>query len=144
MKDYRLKRFKPVFTGVLVTMDVYEEDVYTGNIITTDKTKGQLKPFQQVIEVGDTVRNCKIGDTVLLDLTRFRVPVHDANSVQTLEMKPSDNLKMQYDLSNVTYTVDGRECMLLQDRDIAAVIEIEEVDVPEPAIVLPSGKKIII
>ena len=51
---------KPMFNNILTTMNKYEKDEYENGIIIYKK--GDLKEYQEVIAVGSTVRDIKIGD----------------------------------------------------------------------------------
>ena len=109
----KVKKIKPMFTALITTMDLYEVDGVTkGGLIDSTKQKGTVKEYQKVVAVGDSVRGIKVGDLVCIDATRFAVRKHKDNSIKT--------------------DIDGKNYMLLQDRDIQFIIEeYEEVEEPK-------------
>jgi hypothetical protein len=60
----KIKKIKPMFTGVVTTAYKYNEGVYiTGsNILDPTKSKETLQEYQKVIAVGDAVTNIKVDD----------------------------------------------------------------------------------
>lgn len=124
----RVKKLRPLFTALLTTMDLYDEDtVRAGGIIDPTKQKGTVKEYQKVVAVGDSVRGIKVGDLVCIDATRFAVRKHKDNSIKTDIEGGNPVLEYRFDIVEM----DGKNYMLLQDRDIQFIIdEYEEVEEP--------------
>lgn len=124
----KVKKIKPMFTALITTMDLYEEDGVTkGGLIDTTKQKGTVKEYQKVVAVGDSVRGIKVGDLVCIDATRFAVRKHKDNSIKTDIEGGNPVLEYRFDIVEM----DGKNYMLLQDRDIQFIIdEYEEVEEP--------------
>ena len=128
-----IKTLKPLFTGILTTGDCYTEDMRTGGVIVANK--GDLKPYQKVLAIGSTVRDIKEGDQVMIDLSHFAVMKLDPNSI-----------KKEFDMDKVVrwnipwITVKGKECLLINDRDVKFVFEGEETNEP---LIMPEKPKII-
>ena len=131
-----------MFTALITTMDKYEEDVRTsGGLLDVTKQQGGLKEYQTVLAIGSSVRDIKVGDLVCVNPTRFAVKQHQAGSLK--DGVVTDNPIITYNFDVVE--MDGKQCLLLQDRDIDFIIEEwEEIpDNPSP-IIQPEKKKIIV
>lgn len=130
-----------MFTSLITTMDKYEQDVITGGLINVTKMQGGLKEYQTVLAVGGSVRDIKVGDLVCVNPARFAVRKHQAGSLKDGVI--SDNPVTTYNFDVVE--MDGKQCLLLQDRDIDFIIEDwEEIpDQPQSTIIQPE-KKIIV
>lgn len=138
----KVKKIKPLFTAIITTMEKYEEDVRTASgLIDTTKQQGGLKEYQTVLAVGDSVRAIKVGDLVCVNPTRFAVKKHQAGSLK--DGIVTDNPVVTYNFDVVE--MDGKQCLLLQDRDIDFVIEeYEEIPDPIPSTIIQPKKKLII
>lgn len=124
----KVKKIKPLFTSLITTMDKYEQDKITdGGLIDTSKQQGTLKEYQTVLAVGDSVRNIKVGDLVCVNPARFAVRKHEKGSMRDGII--TDNPVVGYNFDIVE--MDGKNCLLLQDRDIEFIIE-EFEEVPDP------------
>ena len=125
----KVKKIKPMFTALITTMDLYEVDGVTkGGLIDSTKQKGTVKEYQKVVAVGDSVRGIKVGDLVCIDATRFAVRKHKDNSIKTDIEGGNPVLEYRFDIVEM----DGKNYMLLQDRDIQFIIEeYEEVEEPK-------------
>lgn len=132
-----------MFTALITTMDKYEHDVTTrGGLIDTTKQQGGLKEYQTVLAVGSSVRDIKVGDIVCVNPTRFAIRKHQAGTLK--DGIVTDNPVTTYNFDVVE--MDGKQCLLLQDRDIDFIIEeYEEVPDPTPSpIIQPEKKKLIV
>lgn len=128
-----------MFTALITTMDKYEHDVTTrGGLIDTTKQQGGLKEYQTVLAVGSSVRDIKVGDIVCVNPTRFAVRKHQAGTLK--DGIVTDNPVTTYNFDVVE--MDGKQCLLLQDRDIDFIIEeYEEVPDPTPSPIIQPEKK---
>lgn len=130
-----------MFTALITTMDKYEQDMTTGGLINITKMQGGLKEYQTVLAVGGSVRDIKVGDLVCVNPTRFAVKKHQAGSLKDGVI--SDNPVTTYNFDVVE--MDGKQCLLLQDRDIDFIIEEwEEVPDNPSSIIQPEKKPLII
>ena len=131
-----------MFTSLITTMDKYEQDVKIGGLIDTTRQQGGLKEYQKVLAIGSSVRDIKVGDIVCVNPARFAVRKHQAGSLK--DGIVTDNPVTTYNFDVVE--MDGKQCLLLQDRDIDFIIEeYEEVPDPTPSpIIQPEKKKIIV
>lgn len=137
----KIKKIKPMFTALITTMNKYEQDVTTGGLINVTKMQGGLKEYQTVLAVGDSVRDIKVGDLVCVNPARFAVRKHQAGSLKDGII--SDNPVTTYNFDVVE--MDGKQCLLLQDRDIDFIIEeFEEVPDPAPSTIIQPEKKLIV
>ena len=138
----KVKKIKPLFTAIITTMEKYEEDVRTASgLIDTTKQQGGLKEYQTVLAIGESVRAIKVGDLVCVNPTRFAVKKHQAGSLK--DGIVTDNPVVTYNFDVVE--MDGKQCLLLQDRDIDFVIEeYEEIPDPIPSTIIQPKKKLII
>lgn len=131
-----------MFTSLITTMDKYEHDKTTSSgLIDVTKREGTLKEYQKVLAVGNSVRDIKVGDLVWINPTRFGVKKHQEGSLK--DGVVTDNPIITYNFDIVE--MDGKQCLLLQDRDIDFIIE-EWEDVPDnpSSIIQPEKKTLII
>lgn len=138
----KVRKIRPMFTSLITTMDKYEKDVKIGGLIDTARQQGGLKEYQKVLAVGSSVRDIKVGDIVCVNPARFAVRKHQAGSLK--DGVVTDNPVTTYNFDVVE--MDGKQCLLLQDRDIDFIIE-EWEDVPDPApspLIKPAEKKLIV
>ena len=122
----KVKRIKPMFTSLVTTMNLYEIDGKTsGGLIDSTKQRGTVKEYQKVIAVGDSVRGIKVGDLVCIDPTRFAIRKNPDNSIRNDVEGGNPVLEYRFDIIEL----DGKNHLLLQDRDIQFIIEeYEEVE----------------
>lgn len=133
-----LKKIKPLFNGVITTMDVYEEDQYIGSMIDTQRAKGTMKEYQTVIAVGDTVKSVKVGDVVCINPKRYAVMKHEDGSLKNGIIQDNPVIGYKFD----TISIDGKECLRIFDSDIDFIIE-EMDDSPTPTIIIEEPKIIV-
>ena len=125
----KIKKIRPMFTSLITTMDKYEHDKLTNSgLIDAAKQQGTLKEYQKVLAIGDSVRNIKVGDLVCINPSRFAVKKHKEGSMKDGVI--TDNPIIAYNFDTVE--MNGKQCLLLQDRDIEYIIEDYE-EVPDPA-----------
>lgn len=128
-----IKKIKPLFTTIITTGNKFDKDVYEKGIITSKK--GDLKMWQTVLAIGESVRGIEVGDTVMIDSTHFAVRKYDPNSVKN-DMGMNKITGYVFDW----ITVEGKECLKIDNRDVLFVCEVEEV---EESPILQPDKKII-
>ena len=131
-----------MFTSLITTMNKYEHDKTTSSgLIDVTKREGTLEEYQRVLAVGNSVRDIKVGDLVWINPTRFGVKKHQEGSLK--DGVVTDNPIITYNFDIVE--MDGKQCLLLQDRDIDFIIE-EWEDVPDnpSSIIQPEKKTLII
>lgn len=139
----KVKKIKPMFTALITTMDKYEHDERTaGGLLDVTKQQGGLKEYQRVLAIGSSVRDIKVGDLVCVNPTRFAVKQHKAGSLKDGVVTDNPTIKYNFDVVEM----DGRQCLLLQDRDIDFIIEeYEEVPDPTPSpLIKPEEKRLIV
>lgn len=137
----KVKKIKPLFTALITTMNKYEHDVTTaGGIISTNKQQGSLKEYQTVLAVGNSIRDIKVGDLVCINPTRFAVKQHKEGTLKDGVI--TDNPIVGYNFDIVE--MDGKQCLLLQDRDIDFIIEeYEEIEDAPSMIIQPDNSLIL-
>lgn len=113
----KIKEIKPVFDGVLTTMDKYEGNENEGVIIT--KIEGAVKEYQKVLAIGSAVREVAVGDLVEINPSRYAVKKWQDGSLK--DGVVTENPVMRYNFNTVE--VDGKECLLLHQNDIEFVIK---------------------
>lgn len=138
----KITKIKPVATRMLVTGEVYSEDMYNDYGIIESK-KGDMKEYQTVVEVGPMVRDIKVGDKVMLNMMHFAVMQYDSNSIK----KDMGMQKIKgYQFPKIELTKkDGskQECLYIDQQDIVFSFEGEEVQGKKNPIIMPADKKII-
>lgn len=139
----KVKKIKPMFTALITTMDKYEHDERTASgLLDVTKQQGRLKEYQTVLAIGSSVRDIKVGDLVCVNPTRFAVKQHQAGTLKDGVVTDNPVVKYNFDVVEM----NGKQCLLLQDRDIDFIIE-EYEEVPDPApspLIKPEEKKLIV
>lgn len=142
---YKLKKIKPTFNHIVVTMNCYDRNYKTGGIIDSSKA-GLIKEYQTVIEIGPMVKSVNVGDVVFINPQRYLEIKHhfkdaDANNVQKDDMHAILRIPRFtiYDGPNE----ESREVMLLGDNDVFFVAIGKEFD-ENPSIIMPDKPKIIL
>lgn len=135
-----IKSIRPVYTRLITTADKYGADQFDGLIIDPKKAEGRYKEYQKVVRVGSSVREVSIGDTVLIDPSRYMKRKFSDNSLREDFV---DNPIISIDIPTVT--MDGVDYFMIEERDIAYIIEdSEEVPDPKPSkIVMPKQPKFV-
>lgn len=115
----KIKKLKPMFTGIVVTADKYIEDQTSAGLITDVKRlKSALKEYQTVIAVGPSVRDIKVGDVVCINPSRYENRKFKENSMKNDLM---ENTVIGYNFNVVE--IDDKDCLLLDQSDITFVVE---------------------
>lgn len=115
-----------MYTAILTTGDRFEKDLKEGGIIIANK--GDLKMWQKVLAVGDSVRGINPGDTVMLNMQNYAVRKYDPNS---LKKDLGMDKIISYNFNWVTMDDENgnnKERMLFQDRDVMYIFEGEETE----------------
>lgn len=136
-----ISKINPVATRMLVTGEVYSEDMYNDHGIIENK-KGDMKEYQTVVEVGPMVRDIKVGDKVMLNMMHFAVLQYDKNSIK-------NDMGMQkikgYQFPKIELTKeDGskQECLYIDQQDIVFSFEGKEIQGKKNPILIPEKKGI--
>ena len=144
MKVLKINKIRPMFTGLVTTMDKYEDYQKTSSgLIDGSKVLGALKEYQTVLAVGNQVRDIKVGDLVCVNPTRFSVKQHTAGSLKDGVIGDNVTTGFKFDVLNI----NDEDCLLLQDRDIDFIVEESEeieVEVPKVSNIIKPPSKIIL
>ena len=138
-----IKKIKPMFTGVVTTMKMLEEEdakVGTLGLIDTSKMKQTIKEIQEVVAVGNNVSGIKEGDLVAVNPIRFAKMKHEEGSLKDGII--SDNLVETFEFDILE--INGEPHLLLDTRDIKYIIEEYEEFDPNPTLVMPEDPKLTI
>jgi len=135
-----IKDIRPVYTRLLTTAERYQEDQANGVLLDANKLEGRYKEYQKVVRVGSSVREVSVGDTVLIDPSRYMKRKFSDNSLREDFV---DNPIVEINIPTVT--MDGVDYFMIEERDIAYVIQdYEELPDPKPnPIIMPKPKKVI-
>lgn len=135
-----IKDIRPVYTRLLTTAERYQEDQTNGVLLDANKLEGRYKEYQKVVRIGSSVREVSIGDTVLIDPSRYMKRKFSDNSLREDFV---DNPIVEINIPTVT--MDGVDYFMIEERDIAYVIQdYEELPDPKPnPIIMPKPKKVI-
>jgi hypothetical protein len=118
----KIKKIKPMFTGILTTAKKYSESIFIPGSSLVDPSKGKetLQEYQKVISVGPSVTEIKVGDIVCINPNRYAVYKYAKNGVKdSLEEYKNKIVSYNFNIVNV----NGEDCLLLDTRDIDFVIE---------------------
>ena len=134
-----IKKIKPMFTSILTTGTLYENDVTENGIIMFKK--GDLKLYQKVVAVGSSVRDIKVGDMIVFDPKPYLVMKYNPNSVQN-DFDNNKIIKANFPWVQVD-DENGKpqNMLLLNDRDVRFVFEGEE---KAESIIVPEKPTLII
>lgn len=135
----KVKSIKPLFTGVLTTANKYETtSTKNGIIISAKQTEGHIKEYQTVVKVGSSVREIKPGDIVLINPSRYLRKKFDENSIRDdFDKNPTIEINIP------TVVINDKEYFLIEDRDIAYIIDdCEEIPDTKPSIIMPKNTTI--
>ena len=119
--SFRIKKVRPMFTGVVTTARRYVGDTTTkgGLLLDTTKMEGTMNPFQWVVSVGPMVKDLKEGDIVSINFKRYAKAQHLPGAIENNVQ--SDNLSVVYDIPMIN--IDDVEYLYLQNSDIEFVVE---------------------
>lgn len=135
-----IKKVKPVFNGVVTTMNKYPADMKVKGTDLFDAAKsGAIKEYQTVVAVGPAVKGIEVGDTVVINPKRYAVMKHKKGSLQDGVIK--DNPVIGYDFNVIE--INGEDHLYIFDSDVLYVAEIEEFE-ENPTIVTEKDKKILL
>lgn len=135
-----IKKVKPLFNGIVTTMNKYGNDIKLKDTNLIDSSKaGAVKEYQTVIAVGPMVRGINVGDTVYINPARYAVMQHKEGSLQNGVIKDNPVIGYKFDIIEI----DGVEHLYLQDSDIKFVAEIEEFD-ENPTIITEKQNKFLL
>ena len=126
---FKIKKVRPLFTGVITTATKYVGETTTsgGLIIDTTKMDGSLNPYQTVISVGPlAAKDIKEGDVVKINFKRYAKARHTPGAIDEAENKQFDNMSITYEIPIIH--LDDRDYLFLQNNDIEYVVEEYEVD----------------
>lgn len=125
---FKIKKVRPLFTGIITTAKKYVGEVTTsgGLIIDTTRMEGSLNPYQTVVSVGAMVKDIKDGDVVKINFKRYAKAKHVPGLLDEAENKQVDNLSITYEIPMIP--LNDQECLFLQSNDIEYVVEDYEVD----------------
>lgn len=141
----KLKEVKPVFNQVLVTEELfgYDDKDHAGIIV---HNKGDIKPYQRVVAVGNDVKNVKPGDMVAINFYKYVELQEDENSLKALR----GNKIVRLRLNEVELTDENDElltCFIIDERDIKYIMsDYEEVAYKDDdtTIKMPNGNNLIV
>jgi len=119
MKIKEIKEIKPTFNGVITTADRNEKSSIIHGVQQLKELEGQLQTVQRVVSIGNTVRNCEVGDVVIVSFDMYAQLKHLPGSLAETTIK--DNPVVSYQIP--TITIDGKEYLRLVDTDIKEIIE---------------------
>ena len=126
----KITKIKPMFTDIIITAERFDRDIVEKGIVVANK--GDLKSYQTVIAVGDSIRNISVGDKVMVNFEVFAEHKIPVNSVKK-DMDVNDPI-VRYNIPWVNMTdADGNNKVYIRipDRAVEFVFEGEEVDTPD-------------
>lgn len=136
----QVKSIRPVYTRLITTANRYTESQKNGVLLDASKLEGRYKEYQTVVKVGSSVREVKEGEVVLIDPSRYMKRKYNDNSLR------EDFVENPIIEINIpTVTMNGEDYFMIEERDIAYVIEDSE-EIPDSNpnnFILPKEKKII-
>lgn len=134
-----IKKVKPMFNGIVTTLNRYGTDQKIKGTDLIDSTKvGAVKEYQTVVSVGPMVRGINVGDVVFINPKRYAVMKHKPGTLQDGVIKDNPVVGYNFDIIEI----DGVEHLYIQDGDVKFVAEIEEFE-ENPTLVVPDGKLLV-
>lgn len=123
MKGIFVKKVKPQYTTVITTLDVWEDNVVQNGTIVAKK--GEIKPYQTVVAVGDNVRCVKEGDFVIINLINYVKRNFEEDSLK----EGMNNMQEEKVFDVPQVAIGDKIYAKLAERDIEYVIlDYEEVE----------------
>jgi len=119
-----------MFTDLIITANRFDSDVVEQGIVVANK--GDLKPYQTVVAIGNAVREININDKVMVNFEAYaerKVPVGSVKEKMDVE-----NPVVSYHIPWVNMADEqGNDTMYIRIsvNDIEYVFEGEEIDTPE-------------
>ena len=134
-------KIRPMFTAVVTTMDIYDEDVILDSgLIDTSKKRDTLKEYQTVVAIGGSDRDINVGDVVKVNPERFAEKKHQAGSLKDGII--TDNPVINYRFNVVE--LGDTPYLLLQDRDIEYIVEeYDTIESNKSSLVVEDNNKLI-
>lgn len=126
----KITKIKPMFTDLVITADRFNKDITEGGILVANK--GDLKSYQTVVAIGDSIRNIKVGDKVMVNFEIFAEHKIPVNSVK--KGMDVDDPIVRYNIpwvNMIDENGNNKVYIRIPDRAIEFVFEGEEVDVPD-------------
>lgn len=125
---FKIKKVRPLFTGIITTAQKYVGEVTTagGLLLDTTRMSGSLNPYQTVVSVGEMCKDIKEGDVVKINFKRYAKAQHLPGAIDEAQNKQFDNMSITYEIPMIN--LDGQECLFLQSNDIEYVVTDYEVD----------------
>jgi len=124
---FKIRKVKPLFTGVITTAKKYVDDVKSGSgLIDVTRMSGSLNPYQTVISVGDMCKDIKDGDVVKINFKRYAKAKHTPGAIDEAQNKQFDNMTITYEIPIIN--IDGTDCLFLQNNDIEYIVTEYDVD----------------
>lgn len=126
----KITKIKPMFTDLIITADRFSKDITEGGIVVANK--GDLKPYQTVVAIGNAVRDIEVGNMVMVNFEAYaerKVPV---GSVK--EKMDVPNPVVNYHIPWVSMSDEhGNDAMYIRIsvNDVEYVFEGEEIDMPD-------------
>lgn len=119
---FRIKKVKPLFTGIITTAVKYKGEVKTngGLLLDTTRMEGSLNPYQRVIAVGDMCKDIHEGDIVKINFKRYAKAKHLPGAIDEAENKQFDNLSITYEIPIIN--MNNVDCLFLQSNDIEYIV----------------------
>lgn len=126
----KITKIKPMFTDLIITADRFSKDITEGGIVVANK--GDLKPYQTVVAIGNAVRDIEVGNMVMVNFEAYaerKVPV---GSIK--EKMDVPNPVVNYHIPWVSMSDEhGNDVMYIRIsvNDVEYVFEGEEIDMPD-------------
>lgn len=134
-----ITKIKPTFNHILVTADRFEKDMVVSGVIMAKK--GDLKLWQTVVATGNTVRDIKAGDKVMIIPDHFAVKKYNKNSVQN-DMDNNPVLSYRFPFETMDdENGEPKEYLYISDQDVRYSFEGEEKD---EALIMPAKPTLIL
>ena len=134
-----IKKIKPMFNGLITTMNRYEQDVKVKGTDLIDSSKSNaVKEYQTVVAVGPMVRGIEVGDTVFINPKRYAVMKHKEGTLKDGVITDNPVIGYNFDIVDI----DGESYLYLQDSDIKYIAEVEEFE-ENPLIITEKDNKVL-
>lgn len=128
-----IKKVKPMFNGLITTMNKYGNDQKIKGTDLIDSSKANsVKEYQTVVAIGPMVRGIEVGDTVFINPKRYAVMKHKPGTLKDGVIEDNPVIGYNFDIIDI----DGVDHLYLQDGDIKFVAEIEEFN-ENPLVYIP-------
>lgn len=123
-----IKKVIPLGDVIITTSDKYDNDLAADSrgFVKDVKKAGAIRPIQKVVAISSMgeARGIKVGDSVLINFSRYGYSKQSKDSIRTAELSKEEyNATKEYSVP--VMLIDGIECLKISIGDLEGIVEVE-------------------